>query len=67
MRQQKIKGIISLVIACISLVYVFYSKGDINSFFSAIISLVFGFMGFMYLKGDKKQKKKKTKNKAIKR
>ncbi|HOJ71458.1 MAG TPA: hypothetical protein PK864_05455 [Syntrophorhabdaceae bacterium] len=66
MKQEKIKAIIFLVIAGIFLVYAFYSKGDIKSFFSGVIFLVCGFIGFMYLKGDTKKQKKKQK-KAVKR
>ncbi len=59
MKTEKIKAIIFLAIAGVFLLYAFYSGGDIKTFLSVVIFLVCGFMGFMYLKGNKEAKNKK--------
>lgn len=63
MKREKIKGIIFLVVAAIFFVYIFFSGGDIKSFFAAVFVIVCGFIGIMYIRGDKKQSKKKKRPK----
>jgi formate hydrogenlyase subunit 3/multisubunit Na+/H+ antiporter MnhD subunit len=60
-KRDTVKGIILLVIAAVFLIVLFYSWGDIRSFFSMIIVLVCGGLGILYLMEGRKRPARKSK------